>query len=119
MEWQGRKQNAFAPNEIKLFAMNSRLLLSLLLAGLLLPSGSAWARDDWRDLPADDRQELRQQMREQWQRQNFQPQREPRDMAVPAWREFPPEERQRLRDELREQQDRRGHRGGRRGRGED
>lgn len=98
--------------------MKPRLTVFLLISGLLLSAVGVQARDDWRDIPPDERQELRQQMREQWQRQSFQPPRQQPEALVPAWREFPAEERQRLRDELREQHDRRGHRG-RRGRSED
>lgn len=80
--------------------MNRRLLLSLLLllglSGLL---GSAWGQARWRDLPPEDRRQMRQQMREHWQQE-----REiRREEAVRRWHEVPPEERRRLREEIREQ----------------
>lgn len=89
---------------------------SLLLLSLFGSVGSAWAQAYWRDLPPDQRREMRQQMREHWQQE-----REiRRDEGMPRWRDIPPEDRRRLRDDMREQrglQDHREFRGGGGGRG--
>ncbi len=78
--------------------MNRRIFLSLLIASLLA-SSPAWAQAHWRDLPPDERRQMRQQMREHWQQE-----REMRRDDNPAgrWRDVPPEDRQRLREEMRE-----------------
>lgn len=84
---------------------------------LLLVSG-AYAQGYWRDVPPEDRREMRQQMREYWRQE-----REiRRDDGTPRWREMPVEDRQRLRDEIRDTRgwgDQPGNRGagGRGGRG--
>lgn len=80
--------------------MKRRLALSLLLLSLLGSVGNAWAQGYWRDLPPDERRQLRQQMREHWQ-QDREIRRE--EGAPPRWRDVPPEDRRRLRDEMREQ----------------
>ncbi|HLO63808.1 MAG TPA: hypothetical protein VK165_12690, partial [Azonexus sp.] len=60
---------------------------SLLLLGLFGLVGGAWAQTYWRDLPPDQRREMRQQMREHWQQE-----REiRRDEGMPRWRDIPPE----------------------------
>lgn len=90
---------------------------SLLLLSLLGSAGGAWAQAYWRDLPPDQRREMRQQMREHWQ-QEREFRRE--DGAPPRWRDIPPEDRRRLRDDMREQrglQDHHEFRGGGGGRG--
>lgn len=80
--------------------MKRRLLLSLLLLLSLSGSvGSAWAQARWRDLPPDERRQMRQQMREHWQQE-----REiRRDDGPRRWNEVPPEDRRRMREEMREQ----------------
>ncbi|MBK9782997.1 MAG: hypothetical protein IPP59_01640 [Betaproteobacteria bacterium] len=71
----------------------------LLLLSLLGSAGSAWAQASWRDLPPEERREMRQQMREHWQQdRNMRREEGPR-----RWQEVPPEDRRRLRDEMREQ----------------
>jgi hypothetical protein len=94
--------------------MKRRLVLSLLFLSLLGSAGGTWAQAYWRDLPPDERRQLRQQMREHWQQE-----REiRRDEGAPRWRDVPPEDRRQLRDEMREQrgwQDRREMRDGRGG----
>lgn len=80
--------------------MKRRMLLALLLLLSLsgLP-GSGWAQVRWRDLPPDDRRQMRQQMREHWQQE-----REMRQDERPRhWGEVPPEDRRRMREEIREQ----------------
>ena len=100
-------------------AMKRRLVLSLLLLSLLGSAGGVWAQGNWRELPPDERRQMRQQMREHWQ----QDREIRRDEAAPRWRDVPPEDRRRLRDEMREQrtwQDQReqqGRAGQREGRG--
>lgn len=79
-------------------AMKSRLVLSLILLSQLGLVGGVWAQAPWRDLPVEDRRQMRQQMREHWQQE-----RELRREAAPPWRDLPPEDRRRLRDEMREQ----------------
>lgn len=104
-----------APN-----AMKNRLIPSLLLLLSLLGSnGSVWAQTSWRDLPPEERREMRQQMRQHWQEErNIR-----RDEGERRWRDVPPEDRRRLRDEMRQQggepgnpdgRDGQGRRGGRR-----
>ena len=94
--------------------MKRRFALSLLLLSLLGSAGGVWAQQGgyWRDLPPDERRQMRQQMREHWQQE-----REFRhEENSPRWRDVPQEDRQRLRDEMREQRNRpdlRESRGGR------
>jgi len=80
--------------------MNPRFVPSLLLLLSLLGSaGSAWAQAYWRDLPPEDRREMRQQMREHWrQDRNIRPEDGGR-----RWQDVPPEDRRRLREDMREQ----------------
>jgi hypothetical protein len=107
-----------------IFAMKRLATCSLLLLSLLGSVGGAWAQASWRDLPPEERRQMRQQMREHW-RQEHDLQREEmrrdefrREEPPPRWRDLPIEDRRRLRDEMREQ---RGmpphpeHRGGGRG----
>jgi len=96
--------------------MKRRLALSLLLLSLFGSAGGVWAQQgNWRDLPPDERRQMRQQMREHWQQE-----REiRRDEGAPRWRDVPPEERRQMRQEMREQRgwpDQREIRGGGRGR---
>lgn len=92
----------------------------LLLASLFGPLGNAWAQAHWRDLPPDERRQMRQQMRDHWQQE--------RDLRREEgggrrWQEVPPEDRRRLREDMREQRSwnenraERGERGGGGGRG--
>lgn len=92
--------------------MKSRLVLPLLVL-LLLPAGGAVAEGWRRELPPDERREIRQQMREQWQQRErlAPPQRAYDDGRPPRGRDFPPDERRRLRDEMREQHERDDRRG--------
>ncbi len=89
---------------MKRFATFSLLLLSLL--GSL---GGAWAQTAWRDLPPDERRQMRQQMREHWlqerefRREELRRDDFRRDEPPPRWRDLPIEDRRRLRDEMREQ----------------
>ena len=80
--------------------MKSRLVpILLLLLSLLGSTGSAWAQVSWRDLPPDERRQMRQQMREHWQQD-----REIRREDGPRrWQDVPLEDRRRLRDDMREQ----------------
>lgn len=81
-------------------AMKRRILLAtLLLLGLSGPVGGVWAQAHWRDLPPDERRQMRQQMREHWQQE-----RElRRDEEPRRWSDVPPEDRRRMREEIREQ----------------
>lgn len=83
-------------------AMKRRPALLLLLLGLIGSAGGVWAQaqpGSWRDLPPDERRQMRQEMRDHWQ-QNRDPRR---DEGAPRWRDVPPEDRRRLRDDIREQ----------------
>ncbi len=95
-------------------AMKRRLVLSLLFLGLLGSAGGVRAQAYWRELPPDERRQMRQQMREHWQQEReFR-----REEGARRWRDLPPEDRRRLRDEMREQrgwEDRRELRDGRGG----
>jgi hypothetical protein len=41
--------------------------------GLLGSVGGAWAQPHWRDLPPEERRQMRQQMREHWQHERDAP----------------------------------------------
>ena len=84
---------------VALIAMKRLVALSLLLLSLLGSANGVWAQGYWRDLPPEDRRQLRQQMREHWQQE-----REiRRDDGASRWRDVPQEDRRRLRDDIREQ----------------
>lgn len=81
--------------------MKRHLVLLLCLSGLLAPLGNGWAQSRWRDLPPEERQQMRQQMRDHWQQEQA---ARNDDMAQHArWRDLPPEDRRRMREEMREQ----------------
>ncbi len=81
------------------FAMKRIAACSLLLLSLLGSVGGVWAQTSWRDLPPEERRQMRQQMREHWQQE-----REIRRDEPPLrWRDIPMEDRRRLRDDMREQ----------------
>lgn len=90
--------------------MISRAILSLLLVVLLGASATAIAGDGRYDMAPDERREMRQQMRDHWQRDRVQ-----RGDGERRWRSMEPDERQRLRDDMREHRGRRDDRGERRG----
>ena len=98
-------------------AMKRLLLSLLLLSSLAGPPGKVWAQAYWRDLPPDERREMRQQMREHWQQERD---LRRRDDGGRRWRDVPAEDRRQMREEIREQHSRperdnnRGGRGGRR-----
>src|SRR5574343_1245692 len=75
----------------------SRLFL---LLSLLMPAAGVWAQGFWRDLPPEDRRQMRQQMREQWQ-QEREIRRE--EGGPPRWRDLPPEDRRQLREDRSEE----------------
>ena len=78
---------------VALIAMKRLVALSLLLLSLLGSANGVWAQGYWRDLPPEDRRQLRQQMREHWQQE-----REiRRDDGASRWRDVPQEDRRRLR----------------------
>lgn len=79
--------------------MKRLLALSLLLLSLFGSAGGVWAQGYWRDLPPEERRQMRQQMREHWQ----QDREVHREEGATRWRDVPPEDRRRLRDEMREQ----------------
>lgn len=97
--------------------MKTYLRLPLIWLCLLSIAGSALAQPAWRDLPPEERRQLRQQMREHWVKekerergldsqgsatlQELSPEENRR-----RWHDIPPEERHRLREELREQRQR-------------
>lgn len=88
--------------------------------------GSAWSRGQWQAggeprrysvaLPPEQRQQMRQQMREHWQQMPPEQRDARRQEFRERWQQMPSDERQRLREEMREQRgggydDRRGGRG--------
>lgn len=93
--------------------MKRRLLLAMILVSLLGSAGGAWAQGYWRDLPPDERRQMRQQMREHWQQDRA----ARRDEGGRRWQEVPPEDRRRMREEMREQRDWQEYRDGRFGHG--
>ena len=59
----------------------------------------------WGSLPAvppDQREQMRQQMREHWQQMPPEQREERRQAARERWQQMPQEERQRIREEMRE-----------------
>ena len=96
---------AINPDKIP-HTMNIRTSSSLLLLMLSLSAGSAWSDERWRELAPEERREMRQQMREHWQRENTGPQRLYNNDNSPHRRDLSPDERRRLREEMREQQGR-------------
>lgn len=80
--------------------MKRRFFLALLLLiGLSGSLESAWAQARWRDMPPEDRRQMRQQMREHWQQER----EVRRDDGPRRWSEVPPEDRRRMREEIRDQ----------------
>ncbi len=94
--------------------MNRRLAISLLLLCLFGTAGGVRAQGYWRDLPPDERREMRQQMRDHWQQERaFR-----REENAPRWRDVSQEERRQIRDQMRDHPgwaERRENRGGGRG----
>ncbi len=93
--------------------MKRRVALSVLLLSLLGSAGGVWAQQGyWRELPPDERRQIRQEMREHWQQEREIRQQE----GAPRWRDVPPDERRELRQQIREQRgwaEQRERRGGR------
>lgn len=85
--------------------MKRRLLLPLIFLSLLGPVAGAWAQGGWRNLPPEERRQMRQQMRDHWQQEG----ELRREEGMPRWRDVPPEDRRRMRDEMREQRGTPGH----------
>lgn len=81
--------------------MKHLLRLALLLVTLLGSASPGWAQGYWRDLPPEERRQMRQQMREHWQ----QDRELRRDERRQRWQDVPPEDRRRMREEMREQRD--------------
>ncbi|PKO92400.1 MAG: hypothetical protein CVU16_06540 [Betaproteobacteria bacterium HGW-Betaproteobacteria-10] len=80
--------------------MKNRLIPSLLLLLSLLGSaGGTSAQAAWRDLPPEQRREMRQQMREHWQQERD----IRRDTGERRGHNVSPEDRRSLRDEMRQQ----------------
>lgn len=107
--------------------MKTYLRLPLIWLCLLSMAGSALAQPAWRDLPPEERRQLRQQMREHWAREQGREQGREKEQerggdsqsSAPLqelspeenrrrWHDIPPEERHRLREELRKQRQRDG-----------
>ena len=87
--------------------MKSRAKFLLLCLGLMGPLVGTWAQvpapGRWRELPPEERRQMRQQMREHWQHERQHERELRREEAPPRWRDLPMEDRRRLRDEMREQ----------------
>lgn len=101
--------------------MKTYLRLPLIWLCLLSIAGSVLAQPAWRDLPPEERHQLRQQMREHWAREKERERERGQDSQGIAplqemspeenqrrWHDIPPEERHRLREELRKQRQRDG-----------
>lgn len=97
--------------------MKSRSLI-LILSLMATAVAPVLAEPPRRELPPEEKREIRQQMREHWYRENTGAQR-PDDARPANWRDLPPEERRRLREEMREQHDRDDRRDKRRPRKDD
>ena len=89
--------------------MKRRAESLLLCLGLIGSLGTAWAQvpesapGRWRELPPEERRQMRQQMREHWQQEGGQ-----RPEGQQRWRELPPEDRRQMREEMREVREQRG-----------
>lgn len=80
-------------------AMKRRIFPVMLLLLSLSGVGAAHAQAQWRELPPEDRRQMRQQMRDHWQQEREMRRDEP---PIRRWQEVPNEDRRRLRDDLRE-----------------
>lgn len=79
--------------------MKPRQFPCVIFLALASSLGTAQAQVRWRDMPLEDRQQLRQQMREHWQQEsNY---RQEGDGS--RWRDMPQEDRRRMREEMRDQ----------------
>lgn len=70
-----------------------------------LPQGGAVILAQWGALPSvspDQREQMRQQMREHWQQMPPEQRDERRRESRERWQQMPDEERQRIREEMRE-----------------
>lgn len=86
--------------------MNNFRPLSLLWLSLLCVTANVTAQPAWRDLPPEERHQLRLQMREHWAQEQgrdnvFRHEPVP-DENRRRWQDIPLEERRRLRQEMRE-----------------
>lgn len=80
--------------------MKRRLAPALVLLFCLFGmAGNTWAESARRDLPPDERRQMRQQMRQHWQ----QDREVRREEGGRRWQEVPPEDRRRLREDMREE----------------
>ena len=80
--------------------MKRRLAPALILLFCLFGmAGNTWAESARRDLPPDERRQMRQQMRQHWQ----QDREVRREEGGRRWQEVPPEDRRRLREDMREE----------------
>jgi predicted phage gp36 major capsid-like protein len=68
-------------------------------------------------LPPDQRRQMRQEMREQWQQMPQEDRQRFRDERRERWQQMPQEDRQRMRDEMRGRRDEGGGQGMRQGGG--
>lgn len=75
------------------------LPVSFLLLVLLASGGDVRAEGGWRNMPADDRRQMRQDMRDHWQQERHYRQEE----GDRRWGSVPPEDRRRMREEIRDQ----------------
>ena len=87
--------------------MKSRAKFLLLCLGLMGPLVGTWAQvpapGRWRELPPEERRQMRQQMREHWQQEGAQ-----RPEPPQRWRDLPQEDRRQMREEMREMREQRG-----------
>lgn len=65
-------------------------------------AGSSLLLAQWSGLPPEQRQQMRQQMREHWQQMPPEQREERRQEIRERWQQVPSEERQRIREEMRE-----------------
>lgn len=96
--------NEITPRSNKPVAMKRSILLLTLLASLLGTVTGVRAQGYWRDVPPEERRQMRQQMREHWQQLPPDRQhalREERRERREGFQQMPPEDRMRLRDDIR------------------
>jgi predicted phage gp36 major capsid-like protein len=96
----------------RMLAWQQFVRVVLVLTAFFAVAGSVHAQ-----LPPDQRRQMRQEMREQWQQMPQEDRQRFRDERRERWQQMPQEDRQRMRDEMRGRRDEAGGQGMRQGGG--
>ncbi len=103
----GLSQNRISPIPAGL-PMSAFLRPLLIALSLLLAGGASGAdpleRKDWHRLPPEEREQLRQQMREAWKRLSPEEQEARRQAHRERWNKLSPEEQEAFRERYRQEQ---------------